>query len=234
MISDDSELHTAIRSELTKVVRRQKSCRTGEERAILDATLLQSHCPLLLSSFHETLRLVGAATSVRSVVEPATLASAATNTSFALQSPAVIQLPSGITHTNPAIWGSDANVFNPARFLPSTKAALDKDTKRKQAQGYFPFGGGKHLCPGRHFATTEILSFVGAIILGFDVSGSRVPERAFQKLGTAVRKPKGDVDISMKRRRGWENVKWSFSVEGRGGEEEVKNLVVGGEELGDE
>ena len=99
--------------------------------------------------------------------------------------------------------------------MPETKARLDKDTKRKQAQGFFPFGGGKHLCPGRHFATTEILSFVGAIILGFEVEGSRVPERAFQKLGTAVRKPAEDVQINMKRRSGWENVKWSFSLEGR-------------------
>jgi cytochrome P450 len=213
-ILSDPELLFAVRSEVAQVVRRRKSRRTGEERAVLDTTLFQSHCPLLVSSFHETLRLVGAATSVRSVVEPATLASAATNTSFSLQSPAVIQLPSGITHSSPAIWGPDANAFNPARFLPSTKATLDKDTKRKQSQGYFPFGGGKHLCPGRHFATTEILAFVGAIILGFEVTGSRIPERAFQKLGTGVRKPVGDVDISMKRRKGWENVKWSFSLKG--------------------
>lgn len=179
----------------------------------MDTTLFQTHCPLLVATFHETLRLVGSATSVRSVVAPATLK--ANENTFSLQSPAVIQLPSGITHSSPAIWGEDVDTFNPSRFLSETKAQLDKETKRKQTQGYFPFGGGKHLCPGRHFATAEILSFVAALVTGFEIEGSHVPERAFQKLGTGVRKPMGDVDVDMKRRAGWEGVRWCFDLGGR-------------------
>ncbi|KAG9238168.1 cytochrome P450 [Amylocarpus encephaloides] len=211
-IQSDPSLLATIRSEVTHIVKRRRA--NGQDTATMDTTLIQTKCPLLLATFHETLRFVGAATSVRSVIEPATLKSSSTNTSFSLQSPAVIQLPSGITHSSPAIWGPDADTFNPVRFLPSTVAALDRDTKRKQTQGYFPFGGGKHLCPGRHFATTEVLSFVAAIVCGFDVEGSYVPERAFQKLGTGVRKPVCDVDVGMRRRRGWEGVSWSFNADG--------------------
>lgn len=52
------------------------------------------------------------------------------------------------------------------------------------------------------------------MVMGFEIEGSRVPERAFQKLGTAVRKPKGDVEVGAKRRRGWEDVRWRFDVMG--------------------
>ncbi|KAH8658719.1 cytochrome P450 [Tricladium varicosporioides] len=209
-ILSDPDLLKEIRTEVLRVVKR--TTKDGKDCAVVDTSLFQAQCPLLVSSFHETLRLVGAATSVRSVVTPTTLSSSSSATTYSLQSPAVIQLPSGVTHTSPAIWGPDANTFNPGRFLPKTKATLDKDTRRKQAQGYFPFGGGKHLCPGRHFATTEILAFIAAIVLGFDVEGSTVPERAFQKLGTGVRKPICDVDVGIARREGWENVKWIFRL----------------------
>jgi cytochrome P450 len=32
------------------------------------------------------------------------------------------------------------------------------------------FGGGKTLCPGRHFATNEILLFTALIVHGFDIT----------------------------------------------------------------
>ena len=93
--------------------------------------------------------------------------------------------------------------------MPATKNKLDKSTRRAQNQAYFPFEGGKHLCPGRHFAMMEILAFVAAIVAGFEIEGlKRVPERAFQKLGTAVRKPVGDVRVRIGRREGWGSVRW--------------------------
>lgn len=214
-ILSDPSLLEEIRTEVEGIVERGKSAETGKEYAVMDITLFQSQCPLLLSTFHETLRFVGAATSVRSVVSP-TILSAPSQPTYHLQSPAVIQLPSGITHASRSIWGPDVDSFNPRRFLPSTKSTLDKDTRKKQSQGYLPFGGGKHLCPGRHFAITEVLSFVAAIVVGFDVAGLKVPERAFMKLGTAVRKPLGDVEVQISERKGWENVKWKFDTVGKG------------------
>ena len=63
-------------------------------------------------------------------------------------------------------------------------------------------------------------------MLGFEVEGSVVPERAFQKLGTGVRKPLNDVEVCMRRRRGWEGVKWGFESGGKGkGEVDFEALV---------
>jgi cytochrome P450 len=217
----DPVLLAEIREEISNITTRDAS-KNGKERAIIDITLFQSRCPLLLASFRETLRLIDAATSVRSISQDILLTSPSSTSSYFLKKGNVIQLPSGITHNSPVIWGEDVDSFKPLRFLPATKEKLDKEQRRKQTQGYFPFGGGKHLCPGRHFATTEILAFVSVMLMGFEIEGSRVPERAFQKLGTAVRKPVGDVKVKLRRRKDWENVKWVFYV---GGEVDFKCLA---------
>ncbi|ESZ94049.1 hypothetical protein SBOR_5575 [Sclerotinia borealis F-4128] len=203
----------SIRSEITNIISRNKGD-GGIEECIMNITLFQSCCPMLMSCFRETLRFADAATSVRSVTQDVLLTSSTSSSSFLLKAGNVIQLPSGVTHNSPSIWGSNVNSFDSDRFLPTTIEKLSKEQKKQQTQGYFPFGGGKHLCPGRHFATTEILALVATIIMGFDVEGSSVPERAFQKLGTAVRKPKNDVEVDIRRRKGWEDVRWRFDVQG--------------------
>jgi cytochrome P450 len=100
-------LHRQIQTEVESIVNREKR-EDGTEEAVMDITLFQSHCPLLVATFHETLRLIDAATSIRAVVEPTTLTSSSSSSSFSLKSPSVIQLPSGITHSSPSIWGRDA------------------------------------------------------------------------------------------------------------------------------
>ena len=66
----------------------------------------------------------------------------------------------------------------------------------------------------------EILAIIAGTVIGFSIESEertfQVPEMAFQKLGTAVRKPVGDVDVRIRRREGWENVRWRFEVIGEG------------------
>jgi cytochrome P450 len=51
-------------------------------------------------------------------------------------------------HRDPAIWGPDAEEFDPDRFLPERSAGRDR-------WAYLPFGGGNRSCIGDHFAMTE-------------------------------------------------------------------------------
>jgi hypothetical protein len=96
--------------------------------------------------------------------------------------------------------------------------AAGRERRKLQAQGYFPFGGGKHLCPGRHFAFIEVVSLAAIMVYGYDIrmaNGSaefKAPKADLQKMGTGVRKPVNDVDVFIKTRPGFEEVKWAYSV----------------------
>jgi len=131
-------------------------------------------------------------------------------------------MPAGVSHASTAIWGADAHAFDARRFLSTTRDSLDKESKKLQIQGLFPFGGGKHLCPGRYFALVEILGMVSVLMAGFelvkDVPGEgddvriSVPEAGMQRFGEGVRKPKHDIRVKVRRRGDLEDVRWGFRV----------------------
>lgn len=64
-------------------------------------------------------------------------------------------------HRDPA-WGSDANEFNPDRFLPENLRTLPPYT-------YKPFGTGPRACMGRQFALHEIVLTLAAILHQYDL-----------------------------------------------------------------
>ncbi|KUI57390.1 Cytochrome P450 71A12 [Cytospora mali] len=57
-----------------------------------------------------------------------------------------------------SLWGFNVAEFNPYRFLPEEKQNRLRDVC------FRAFGGGKTLCPGRHFATNEILAVVAVFV----------------------------------------------------------------------
>lgn len=67
-------------------------------------------------------------------------------------------------HTDTAVWGQDAAKFDHRRFVREGVGA-----KRANTAAFRGFGGGSTLCPGRHSATTEILSFAALLMMRFDV-----------------------------------------------------------------
>lgn len=64
-------------------------------------------------------------------------------------------------HRSPA-WGSDADTFNPDRFLPENLRKLPPHT-------YKPFGTGPRACIGRQFALHEIVLTLAAILHQYDL-----------------------------------------------------------------
>jgi cytochrome P450 len=168
----------------------------------IDIPSLRTKCSLLTSTYHETLRHIASNSSGRSVLSDTYLSSTHTDhPPILLKKSSVLQIPGGVLHTNPTLWGPDVEAFNPRRFM--TK---DGDSVHAIRAAYRPFGGGATLCPGRHFAFVEVTAVVAAIVGGFEVKPEiegepwRLPRKDEKRMPLSVLKPVGDVRIRIRRR----------------------------------
>jgi cytochrome P450 len=216
-IASDPVLTEEIRQELLSIIRPGIPLSNGKRGIEIDITKFEDSCPLLVSSYRETIRLANGQLSTRRVVRD-TMISDGKN-SYLLKKGADVMMPSAVTHLSTDIWGPNAHKFDATRFM--TKATTDekeKEEERERRRAYFPFGGGKHLCPGRNFASAEILGTITALLLGFDIKSAeggliQVPELRRARIGEAVGKPqlKGQhIGARLERRAGWEDVVWKF------------------------
>ncbi|KAI0023466.1 cytochrome P450 [Xylariomycetidae sp. FL0641] len=180
------------------------STKDGATVKSLDITTLKENCPLLLSTYQEVLRYCSMGTSVREVMEDTDL------DGWLLKKGAMLQMPSRVVHQDGSLWGSDVAEFNPRRFLPEEKANRPRD------YCFRAFGGGKTLCPGRHFATNEILAMVAVFIARLDMKPTagewRLPTTANTNVAAVVMEPDDDIEVEIKTRPGFEDVKWAVTL----------------------
>ena len=211
-ILDRPELLTRIRAEAeTAAVVAHDN---GRKIVTFDIAKFDTKLPLLVSCYRETMRLVNQSVSIRRILEDINVTTPE-GTTYLLKKGTDMQLPAGVAHYEESVWGSDANAFDPERFLPSSKRTSDEERRRKAA--YIPFGGGRHLCPGRNFASAEIIGFASSLFLGFDVEATGMAFGDMKMLGPqlaggTVRPEKygAGLGAKIKRRQGWEDVKWRF------------------------
>ncbi|KAI0806444.1 cytochrome P450 [Xylaria sp. FL0064] len=142
-----------IREELSKGIYTDES-----GSPTIDLSHVKSSCPILLSTFKETMRVHSSSTATRITMEDYQL-----DNKYLLKKGSTIMMPSTVQHTNPAVWGDKVDQFVHKRFV-----------RRPGVKGPNPiafrgFGGGTTLCPGRHFASTEILMFSALLVLRFDI-----------------------------------------------------------------
>jgi len=179
--------------------------------ATIDYSRLQEQ-PFLNACWQEILRLYNDGQGTRFVIEDTVLRDA-DGQEYLLKKGAVALWTVGVSHLNDDIWGADAHEFRPERWL-----GLSPAEEKKQKGAMFPFGGGKHLCPGRMFAAIEIIGFVGAVALAFEVEDVTVPEMLTPCPGAGVRRwkwgPGGPGEVRLRRRKGWETMEIKFSTEG--------------------
>lgn len=155
------ELLQAVRAELRGTLRQQDDGGGGGGQA-LSVGAVRDGCPMLHAVFRECLRTGSNNFSTRLVKTDTLLADR-----YFLKGGSVVQVAGGVIHADKGIWGPDTDFFNPHRFLKQ------QDARRNVHPAAFrSFGGGKTLCPGRHFATSEILSFVAMIVLTFDLQAA--------------------------------------------------------------
>lgn len=201
IFADRRGLLATVREELAAATSAHTTTDTGRVRTTLGISALPRTCPTLHAVYREVLRLGSNHLSTRLVRENVALTAAggAQGRSFYLRKGGVVQIAGGAMHADARIWGRDAGAFNPGRFLnggmgakgteydPSGGPAAGEEEGR-QGRGnrggvedgpapvhpaaFRSFGGGKTVCPGRHFATGEILGLVASIVLRFEIEGA--------------------------------------------------------------
>lgn len=108
-------------------------------------------------------------------------------------------MPGRPVHFDAQIFGDDVHEFVPDRFIRDVSNMPGK--KNPGLKAVRPFGGGNTLCPGRFFASNEILAFLATIMRTFDfelVSGQKMAHPATHLPSTGTFWP--DHDIKMRLR----------------------------------
>ncbi|KAK1623168.1 cytochrome P450 [Colletotrichum phormii] len=170
-------------------------------------------CPYVAAVNSEVMRLCDSVTATRFVDEDVILPDGTL-----LKAGAIVHMPSAVAHRMADAWGpKDPEQFDPSRsfhyhYKSSTEKTSGFDQSSAQRKAFWPFGGGKHLCPGRNFAFAENVTFVSALAVGFEIDGldvDNIPQCGFANLtGQSVPKPGQSARVTFRRREGWENVTW--------------------------
>ncbi|KAL8825915.1 MAG: hypothetical protein Q9191_004117, partial [Dirinaria sp. TL-2023a] len=163
---DDPSLYKRVMDELASAERADGS---------LDIPTLVT-LPLLQSIFHETLRLYVDVLVTRELKEDLTLPlvdddDESRTRNILLHKNSVLIAPTWPVHRDESLWAHPpTSQFHPERFLTQDPAAGGKQifTASGTAGKFFPFGGGRTICPGRVFAKQEVLAAVATVLLGFE------------------------------------------------------------------
>ncbi|KAF5676132.1 7-alpha-hydroxycholest-4-en-3-one 12-alpha-hydroxylase [Fusarium heterosporum] len=175
--------------------------------ATFDIREVEKSCPFLVACYQEILRLYLHSVGNRRVMKDTKIQDTE-GRKYLLKKGCNIQWPPSVTHFTNDTWGQDVDTFRPERILNATT-----QDEKKRRPSMLAFGGGKNLCPGRRFAVSEMLAFVGILALSFDVEGLNLPEWKDGGIGVGPRQPDwGSLDrgACLKKKQGWEDVTWSF------------------------
>ena len=173
----------------------------------LDVGRLRTTCPLIHSAFQEVLRVRCYNASVRVVLKDTTLQGR-----YRLKEDGVIHTPSHVIHNDTSVWGPTATKFEADRFLPKSFSCSHASPKeqRRHPGAFRAFGGGTTLCPGRHFATTTIISIVAMLVHRYDIvptGGKWINHtQTINHLVAAIPPPDQDVEVEIVPRRTNEEV----------------------------
>ncbi|GJC78980.1 25-hydroxycholesterol 7-alpha-hydroxylase [Colletotrichum liriopes] len=222
-------LLTRLRDEVLAAVTITKDEASGMRRVLITTDRIESRCPILTAAFREAQRLAAVGTLHRRVLNDTEITATVggARMTYLLKKGTAVLVPVVPSHRNYEAWGDEVDEFDVNRFLAEDMKGVQatqgnvggiKKVSMSRKKAYFPFGGGKELCPGRNFATAEALGTLVVLVLGFDISapdGSvlKLPPQGFSKMTSQTARPLETADLraSVKRREGWENVIWGVS-----------------------
>ena len=239
-----------IRAEVEALVEVEEGDEGTKRTARIDVNALEKRAPFLVACYNEAMRLGTHSPGTRRVMEdttvsPVPIAIQPPNepppaAEYLLRKGVDVQIPVGVAHRKGGVWGREASAtpsspaaarsavswspeFDPDNFLPTAPAsAAASAVDRTRRAAFTPFGGGKHLCPGRRFAFVEILGVVCILLVGFefepaepDAEGRfKVPAMRLVRLGNGMSQPEAKgkgTGLRVRRRDGWEAVEWKFT-----------------------
>lgn len=132
----------------------------GNSITTLEQVQHLTSCPLLRASYDETLRLHTTSSSNRVVEEETDIGG------YTLRAGIGVICPPYVQHHLPEYFGEDTDKFDPDRFIrPVLAKGMTADPKMIRA-----FGGGVSLCPGRFFASNEVLSYAASVLWRFEIT----------------------------------------------------------------
>jgi cytochrome P450 len=195
-----------------------KECRDEVEQLVrvdadgvcsIDLAQVKSSCPILLSTWQETLRYVHIGIIARVVMEDVMF-----DNKYLLKKGATVMNIVPVQHTDASLWGSTVDRFDHRRFL------RQPGVKRTNPAAFRSFGGGTVLCPGRHFVSTEVMSLAALLLLRFDLKpltkdGQWVEPRKDAPMTSSMPTPRDETRVEVVAR---DNRKWrvDFSSSSKG------------------
>lgn len=189
-IFSDKTLLEDIRAELTNSISisAPETARPNQKTIKLHLPTLKEKSPLLQSVFQEVLRFYSRGASSRLVMEDTRL-----NNQYLLKKGSILMMPTSVIHSDSASWGPNTE-FQPRRFTSPLKKNHDNDDNNSNginhtnpkrnpaASSYRPFGGGATLCPGRHFASAEILAVTAMMVYSYEIE----PASSFTSVSVSI------------------------------------------------
>ncbi|PVI00792.1 cytochrome P450 [Periconia macrospinosa] len=158
-IFSDERVLADVRLELSTLIHEERD-KNNQIVHSVDLGAIRTSCPILLSTFQETMRFRAVNPGPRVLLEDVQLGSC-----FLLKKGSMLMIPATVQHSDIGAWGDDVAEFDYMRFARKSTTGRKKPNR----VAFRAFGGGHILCPGRHFASTEIMVFAALLVLQFDV-----------------------------------------------------------------
>ncbi|KAK0705324.1 cytochrome P450 [Lasiosphaeris hirsuta] len=229
------DLLTRLRASLAPLITASTTPSPSCGRTItISLSTLETTAPLLVACHRESLRHISAQVVMRRVIADTVVTDGA-GASYLLTAGADVHMAGSVTHNLPSLWSWSGSTttsaagavdvmgaFVPDLFLEAEAEAKDgggdESARKMRRAGYVPFGGGKHLCPGRNFAFAEIVGLMVALVVGYDITDGdgavpALPRAAKVELAHGIRVPEREgagTRVEIGRRAGWEDVEWVF------------------------
>ncbi|KAI0149561.1 cytochrome P450 [Xylariaceae sp. FL1272] len=201
-IFSDPKVLSDIRQELNVCVK----VNAATKAHVIDLSCIGKSCPILISTFQEMLRFRAANIGPRMVLEDAVL------DGDLLKKGCILMIPASVHHTDISTWGESARDFDHLRF--TRKASPGKQAQSRVA--FRAFGGGYVLCPGRHFASMQIMALGALLAIQFHVEpvSGQWSEPTCQKSPMAKGLPVPDYDIPVRFHARHPERKWIVTYTG--------------------